>query len=358
MSLICDISQRHGDFLLTIDCELPSRGVTAIFGPSGSGKTSLLRAIAGLDRNIGNIVSFNDIEWQSKSQFIPVHQRRLAYVFQEPSLFTHLNVKANLTYAYRRSPEMQRRFSPDYAAKLLAIESLLHRNVISLSGGERQRVAVARALCSNPQIMLMDEPLAALDRDSKRQILSVLESVSREFAVPMIYVSHSLNEVARLADHLVLMQNGQVLVQGDIQSMLTSLKTPLARDVDAESVVMATVTENDERYNMSYLESSIGQVSVLNSTFNTSLKLGDEVRVLIAARDISITLEHQQSTSILNIFCAQIDDFICDDGAQVTVRALVNEVPILARITQKSLEAMGLKKGDTVYLQAKSVALL
>ena len=358
MSLTCYISQRHGDFSLVVDCELPSSGVTAIFGPSGSGKTSLLRAIAGLDKNTDNIVNFNDIGWQSKSQFMPVHHRRLAYVFQEPSLFSHLTVEGNLKYAYRRSPETERQFSPDLVAKLLSIEGLLHRDVTTLSGGERQRVAIARALCSNPQVMLMDEPLAALDRGSKRQILSVLESLSREFAVPMIYVSHSLNEVARLADHLVLMKNGQVMAQGDIQSMLTSLNTPLARDVDAESVVMATVIENDERYNMSYLGSSIGQISVLNSTFKTVLKVGDEVRVLIAARDISITLEHQKDTSILNIFRARVDDVICDQGAQVTVRVLVNEVPILARITQKSLVTMALKKGDTVYLQAKSVALL
>jgi molybdate transport system ATP-binding protein len=358
MSLTCNISQRLGEFSLTVDCVLPSQGVTAIFGPSGSGKTSFLRAIAGLDKTADNTVAFNGVEWQSKSQFMPVYRRRLAYVFQEPSLFAHLNVEGNLMYAYQRSPENERKFSPASVAKLLSVETLLHRDIATLSGGERQRVAIARALCSNPQIMLMDEPLVALDRDSKRQILSVLESLSREFAVPMIYVSHSLNEVARLADHLILMERGQVMAQGDVQSMLTSLKTPLARDVDAESVVMATVVGNDELYNMSYLESRIGKISVLNSTYMATFNIGEEVRVLIAARDISITLERQENTSILNIFCAKVDDFICDDGAQVTVRAIVNEVPILARITQKSLMKMALRKGDTVYLQAKSVALL
>jgi len=155
-----------------------------------------------------------------------------------------------------------------------------------------------------------------------------------------------------------LMNNGRVLADGDIQTMLTSLEYPLARDVDAETMIKAKIAGRDEPYQMSCLDSEIGQISVLNSAYSKSLLNGNEVRVLIAAKDVSITLEHQQNTSILNIFCAKVDDIVCDEKAQVTVRAVVNQVPILARITKKSLDNMALKKGDAVYLQAKSVALL
>lgn len=358
MSLKFKISAHYEDFSLKLDHSFAMAGVTAVFGPSGSGKTSLLRVIAGLERKLNSKVQFNDINWQNGSQFMPVHLRRLAYVFQEPSLFPHLTVDANLDYAYKRVPIEHRQYSPEYAAKLLSIDGLLSRNVASLSGGERQRVAIARAISSNPQLLLMDEPLAALDRDGKREIMSVLESFRRTLNIPIVYVSHSLEEVARLADNLVLMEAGRIVASGDVQSMLSNLDYSLARDVDAESVVMATVAGHDDRYGMRYLDSEIGQISVLNSSLNSTIEVGDSLRVLIAARDVSLTLELQQNTSILNIFRAKIDIFLCDDGSQVTVRSLVGGVPILARITKKSLERMALKEGDEVYLQAKSVAFL
>lgn len=358
MALHCVISQQYREFSLELDLELPTSGVTAIFGRSGSGKTSLLRAIAGLNKATGNAVKLNNEVWQSDSHFTPIHQRRLAYVFQEPSLFPHLSVLGNLDYAFKRVSKVEERLSPIKAAEMLSIGHLLHRDVMNLSGGERQRVAIARAICSSPQIMLMDEPLVALDRHSQRQILSVLESLSRDLALPIFYVSHSLEEVARLADHLVLMDNGRIIANGDIQTLLTSLQYPLARDVDAEAVIAASIVECDDEFDMSYLESDIGRISVLNSSLKSNLNLGDEVRVLIAARDVSLTLERQQDTSILNIFCGQVDDILCGEGSQVTVRIVINKVPVLARITKKSLAAMALTKGDTVYVQAKSVALL
>lgn len=362
MSLRFKISAHFGAFSLDVEHALAMSGVTVIYGPSGSGKTSLLRAVAGLQNEHNSEVQFNGVDWQRGSQFTPVHKRRLAYVFQEPSLFPHLSVAGNLDYAYQRVAKEHRQYSPEYAATLLSIDGLLERDVASLSGGERQRVAIARAICSNPQLLIMDEPLAALDRDSKRQIMSVLESFRQTLNIPILYVSHALEEVARLADYLILMGNGRIIASGDIQAMLSNLDHSLARDVDAESVVMATVVAHDDHYGMSYLDSAIGQLSVLNDPFKPSFKgainRGDSMRILIAARDVSLTLERQKNTSILNIFRAEVDAFLCDDGSQVTVRSLVNGVPILARITKKSLALMAIKKGDIVYLQAKSVALL
>ena len=289
---------------------------------------------------------------------MPVHKRRLAYVFQEASLFEHLDVAENLRYAYQRAAASDRQCSPLNVAEMLGIEHLLKRNVALLSGGERQRVAIARAVCSNPQIMLMDEPLTALDRESKRQILAALELISFELNIPIIYVSHALDEVARLADYVVLMEQGRITASGTIQAMLTALEYPMARDVDAESVVMARLTARDDRFGICYLDSDIGQISILNSAFKVHPELGDSVRVLIAARDVSITLECQENTSILNIFRAQIGELLDDGHGQMTVRAMANNTPLLARITIKSSQRMSLKKGDTVYLQAKSVALL
>ena len=358
MSLICHISQQYGEFSLSVKHSFLSAGVTALFGPSGSGKTSLLRAIGGLDRAVGNRVSFKGCEWQSASQFVPVHKRRLAYVFQEPSLFQHLDVGSNLDYAYRRVPINERRLSPQQVVNMMGIEHLLMRSVEALSGGERQRVAIARAVCSSPQIIMMDEPLTALDRKSKRQILSAIELISLTLSIPILYVSHSLEEVARLADHLVLIEKGRIVADGDVQSMLTSLSYPMARDIDAESIVMATVDRHDHDFGMTYLSSSIGPISILSSSFKGPLDQGFQVRVLIAARDVSVTLQRQEGTSILNIFCAKVDDFFCDDGAQVIVKSRVNETVVLARITKKSLQLMNVQKGDIVYLQAKSIALL
>lgn len=358
MSLECDISQTRGKFSLELKMSLPSKGVTAIFGPSGSGKTSLLRAISGLDFHANNKVSFNNATWQDCLDSTPVHQRGLAYVFQEPSLFAHLNVLQNLEYAFNRASEKEPKFTIESVVEHLNLTELLGRHVGALSGGERQRVAIGRALCSSPKLLLMDEPLAALDRKTKRQLLSLLDSICRQWSLPIIYVSHSLDEVARLADELVLLEQGRVKAQGDIQSMLSSLDYSLARDPQAESVIISTLVSNDERFGLRELSSPIGPIVVPYEASQNDLLIGDQVRVLIAARDVSITLVRQQNTSVLNIFEGEIESFIADDGCQLTVKVMINEVPLLARITKKSMSLLNLSVGDTVFLQAKSVALL
>jgi molybdate transport system ATP-binding protein len=342
------------DFGLDVDLELPERGVTSLFGPSGCGKTSLLRAIAGLDRHPGGYLRIGDLPWQDENTFVPPHRRAVGYVFQEASLFEHLDVRGNLEYGLRRVPEPERAISLERAVTLLGISPLLARKPATLSGGERQRVAIARALTVSPRILLMDEPLAAVDVERRQEILPWLEALHRELEIPVIHVSHAPEEVARLADHLVLMRAGRVVAAGDVQNLLTRLDLPLALDADATSVIEATVSGHDEEYRLTQLDFSGGQFTLSRQ----AIAVGSPVRLRLAARDISLTLQRQSGTSILNILPVTVDEISLNDDAQVTVRVLAGDEPILARITRKSALELGLQPGMQVFAQVKGIALL
>ncbi len=344
----------RGDFSLDVDLRVPARGVTALFGPSGCGKTTLLRAIAGLERHRDGVLRVGDMIWQAAGRFVPPHRRALGYVFQEASLFAHLSVRRNLEYGVKRVPREQRKVALEQAVELLGIAPLLERKPAGLSGGERQRVAIARALAVSPRLLLMDEPLAGLDVNRKQEILPYIESLHNELDIPVIYVSHSPDEVARLADYLVLLEAGRVLGAGDIHGMLTRLDSPLAHGSDAESLIEATVAGHDDAYHLTHLDFAGGRFTVIRKP----LPVGSAVRLRVAARDVSLTLEHQSGTSILNIFPATIAELIAEGEAQVTVRLMVGGVPMLARVTRKSASVLDLKPGKSVYAQAKSVALL
>lgn len=346
------------DFSLDIDLDIPAHGITSITGPSGCGKTTLLRAIAGLDYYPDASLKISNTVWQDKDFFLPSHKRAIGYVFQEASLFPHLNVLKNLEYGIKRLPKNEQKVSLDKPIELLGIQHLLKRPSSQLSGGERQRVAIARALAVSPKILLMDEPLAALDLASKQDIIPYLESLHEELEIPVIYVSHSSDEVSRLADYLVVLNSGKVKASGKITDVLTRLDLPLAHDDDASALIHATVAEHDDEYNLTYLEFPAGRFTVTQK----DLPIGEEVRLRVNARDVSLTLEQQTGTSILNIFPATVDEIRRadkDNGAQVTVRLLTKgNVPLLSRITRKSAECLGLEKGKKVFLQAKSVSLL
>lgn len=344
----------RGDFTLDVDLSLPGRGVTALLGPSGCGKTTLLRAIAGLEPCREGFMKVGDMIWQDGGQCLPPHRRSLGYVFQEASLFTHLNVQGNLEYGLRRVPKTERRVSLDKAIDLLGIGALLERSTVQLSGGERQRVAIARALAVSPAILLMDEPLASLDPARKQEIMPWLESLHEELDIPVIYVSHSPDEVACLADHLVLLEAGRVKATGAPGDMLTRLSLPLAHGDDAEALIDAVVAEHDDDYDLTYLDFPGGRFTVTRK----ALPVGHSVRLRIAARDVSVTLEQQYGTSILNSFPAIIDEIMPEGSARVTVRLLAGGIPLLSRITRKSAALLDLKNGKSVYAQAKSVALL
>ncbi|MEJ2308734.1 MAG: molybdenum ABC transporter ATP-binding protein [Gammaproteobacteria bacterium] len=345
--------EREG-FTLDVELTLPGRGITSLFGPSGCGKTTLLRAIAGLEPGIRGRLTVGGKRWQDETTFLPPHKRPVGYVFQQPGLFPHLDVRGNLEYGLKRLPAGRRRVPLEDAVDLLGIGHLLQRHPAQLSGGEQQRVAIARALAVSPGILLMDEPLSALDEARKQEILPWLESLRDELDIPVIHVSHSRDEVARLADHLVLLDAGRVSASGPVREMLTRLDLPLAHGGDAEALIEATVAGHDEEYGLTWLDFPGGRVSVIHK----ALAPGSRVRLRLLARDVSLTLEPQSGTSILNIFPARVEEIVSEGTAQMVVRLLVGETPILARVTRKSSDLLQLEPGKLVYAQAKSVAVL
>jgi molybdate transport system ATP-binding protein len=348
------IAFSRDEFQLDVDLSLPGKGVSALFGPSGCGKTSLLRAIAGLDRHENALLMAGEDCWQDAGSFRPPHRRPLAYVFQEASLFPHLSVRRNLQFGVKRAQGSSQLIEIDEVIELLGIETLLDRKPDRLSGGEQQRVAIARALAVNPAVLLMDEPLASLDRERKLEILPYIESLSRRLEIPVIYVSHSPDEVARLADHLVLLEKGRVKASGPIEEMLTRLDLSLAHGEDAEALVRAKVSGHDEAFGLTLLDFPGGRFSVTRQ----DLAVGREVRLRIAAKDVSLSLESHSDTSILNIFPAIVDELTQEEPALVMVRLNVGGCPILSRITRKSASLLDLKPGQELYVQAKSAAVL
>ncbi|MGQ9723878.1 MAG: molybdenum ABC transporter ATP-binding protein [Tepidimonas sp.] len=341
-------------FSLHVDLTLPGRGVTALFGHSGSGKTTLLRCIAGLERAPGGYLSIDGEVWQDDKTFVPVHKRSLGYVFQEASLFPHLSVRRNLEYGMKRVEPGQRKVSLDHAIELLGIGSLLDRMPSRLSGGERQRVGIARALAVSPRLLLMDEPLAALDLKRKQEILPYLERLHDELEIPVLYVSHSPEEVARLADYLVAMQGGKVLAAGPLSDTLARLDTPFRLGEDAGAVLDATVGEVDKDWHLARVDFAGGSLWAPDQ----GLTVGRRVRVRVLARDVSLASEPGAS-SIQNMLRGQVDG-IGDDGhpSLALVRVKVGESILLARLTKRAAAALGVTPGQELWVQVKSVALM
>jgi molybdate transport system ATP-binding protein len=341
-------------FHLKVDTEIPARGVTAVFGRSGCGKTTLLRCVAGLERSVRGRLVVNGEVWQDGDRFIPAHQRPLGYVFQEGQLFPHLSVEGNLRYGYRRIPAAERVVQPDDVARLLGLETLLQRRVTEISGGQRQRVAMGRALLTSPRVLLMDEPLAALDAISKAEILPYLERLHDELSIPVLYVSHAIEEVTRLADHMLFMEDGAVRAEGPLRELITRGDLPLAHAAGAAAVIEARVTGHDDRHHLTELEFEGGSLVISRA----SLQRSAHVRVRIMARDVAISLTRPQDSSVLNCLPAQVLD-VSDDPhpGHVLVRLVIGDATLLARITRRSLEHLALEPGSDVYALVKSVAL-
>ncbi|WP_198263826.1 molybdenum ABC transporter ATP-binding protein [sulfur-oxidizing endosymbiont of Gigantopelta aegis] len=354
MSIEARFNIQRKNFKLDVELNIPDHGVTAIYGDSGCGKTTLLRAIAGLEKSNNDYCRIGQKLWQDGSLFVPPEQRSLGYVFQEASLFAHLNVRQNIEYGLKRVAQENRTVSLEQAIELLDISPLLDRNSEQLSGGERQRVAIARALAASPSILLMDEPLSALDHKRKQEIMPYLESLHDELNIPLLYVSHSPDEVARLADHLILLDAGKVKASDSLSSMLTRLDLPLAHGDNAASLIHASVAGHEKKYHLTHLDFNGGRFSVAEK----DLQLKHKVRLRVMARDVSLTLAHQSDTSILNIFPAIIENMESEGTSQIMLRLLIKDTPLLARITLKSAALLDLKPGKQVFAQVKSVALL
>jgi len=344
------------DFVLDANLDLPGRGVSALFGHSGSGKTTCLRAMAGLERAPCGYLEVNGEIWQddAKGIFMPTHQRPLGYIFQDAALFPHLSVRQNLEYGQRRIEAKKRHIKIDATIELLGIGSLLDRMPEKLSGGEKSRVAMARALLSSPSLLLMDEPLAALDIKRKQEILPYLERLHDELSIPVIYVSHAPDEVARLADHLVLLEDGQVIASGPISETLARTDLPPAFADDA-GVVLETTVSGHEADNLSQLDFIDGSLHV----GRRKEAPGSRLRCRIHARDVSIALEKPRASSIVNILPAIVTAVAATDTpGHVLVQMRIGSTPMLARITERSQRELGITPGQPVWAQIKGVALL
>ncbi|MGU9821593.1 molybdenum ABC transporter ATP-binding protein [Pseudomonas sp. LF090] len=346
-------------FALEVDLKLPGRGVTALYGHSGSGKTTCLRCIAGLERAEDGFVQINDQVWQDSRNglFVPPHKRALGYVFQEASLFPHLSVRANLEFGFKRIARHQRRVDLAHATELLGIAHLLDRHPQHLSGGERQRIGIARALLTSPQLLLMDEPLAALDSKRKSEILPYLERLHDELDIPVLYVSHAQDEVARLADHIVLLSDGQVLASGPIGETLARLDLPMALGDDAGVVINGSVSAYDAHYQLLTLQLPDSALSM--RVAHAPLALGKQLRIKVQARDVSLSLQAQEPSSILNRLPVTVTGEIsADNNAHVLVRLDAGGTPLLARITRFSRDQLQLHPGQALWAQIKAVAVL
>ncbi len=341
-------------FALDVDLKLPGRGVTVLFGHSGSGTTTVLRCLAGLEHASGGRVIFKGRIWQDARIWLPTHQRPLGYVFQEASLFPHLSVLGNLEYGRKRTTADER-ISLHQAIELLGIGHLLSRQPDSLSGGERQRVGIARALSVSPEILLLDEPLAALDLQRKREILPYLERLRDELDIPMVYVSHAPDEVARLADHLVVLDGGRVVGAGSLADTLARIDLPIRLGEDVGVVLDAVVDTVDADWQLCRVAFPGGCLW----TRDHGIAPGKPVRVRVLARDVSLALGESSRTSIQNILPGVVDCIGPDDHpGLLLVRVAIGSSSLIARLTRRSADQLGLEPGKPVFAQVKSVALL
>ena len=349
-------------FTLEVDVQLPPQGVTVLFGTSGSGKTSCLRVLAGLEPLATGRIRIAGEVWQDSAQgiFRPTHARGVGYVFQEASLLAHLDVEGNLKYGFQRTPAAQRRHRWDQGLELLGIAHLLQRMPHTLSGGERQRVAIARALAASPRVLLMDEPLASLDAQRKAEVLPWLEQLHAELDLPVVYVTHSPDEMTRLADHVVLLENGRVRASGSVWDMMARMDLPLAHGDAAAALVDAWVGGNWPEDALCELGFAGGRL-LLPQTRTTPLALDTRVRMRIQARDVSLSLQQPENTSVLNVLPAMVVELVEDGPGQVLVGLQVGQgeasTRLLSRISALSARKLGIAPGQAVYAQIKGVAM-
>ena len=347
---------RLGKFELDASFDLPGNGITALFGPSGCGKTTVLRCMAGLHRIAEGFCAVGSDVWQDAGSFRPPHRRAVGYVFQEASLFPHLSVRGNLLYgAPRGGGRNGVRF--DEVADLLGLAPLLDREPRNLSGGERQRVAIGRALLSEPRLLLMDEPLSALDRQTKEEILPFLERLHESLSLPVIYVSHDMAEVEHLADHLVLMQAGRVIAAGPLAALQSDPALPLATSRTAAVTIDTAVAAYDREYGLATFERGAARFLVPAPP----QPIGARRRLRIAASDVSLARDRAVESTILNILpVAILQASRTGDQEMLAVLGFKGErdgARLLARVTRRSWERLGLAEGAEVYAQIKSVAL-
>lgn len=345
---------RPGFTLSVSSLALPMQGVTALFGRSGSGKSTLLRVLAGLEPAVTGRVQVGEVCWQDAGVFVPPQARGVGVVFQEGALFPHMTVRQNLQFALARAPRMQ---SLSEVAERCRIDHKLDVPVPALSGGERQRVAIARALLSAPQLLLLDEPLSALDTATKREILPFLEELKRELGLPMIYVTHAPAEVERLADRVALMEAGRLTEVLPLADALSDPASPLFADEGVSSVLSASVAQVQAGDGLSQLLLA-GDGAQMVWVPQLAGRDGDGLRLRVLARDVGLALSAPVDSSLLNVLPARVEQLTVQDDTRVLVALSVAGQGLFAQITQRSARQMGLAPGMLVYALVKAVALV
>jgi len=350
------VGKRLGDFTIDANIACETSGIVALFGRSGAGKTSLVNMLAGLLRPDSGRIAVNGSTLFDSTQGIdlPPERRRLGYVFQEGRLFPHMTVRANLHYGLRRVPPDERAIGPDQVVALLGLEECLGRRPHHLSGGEKQRVALGRALLANPRLLLMDEPLASLDQPRKDEVMPFIERLRDELAIPIIYVSHAMPEIVRLADIMVLLSDGRVEAVGAVDELTSRLDLrPLTGRYEAGAVIQARVAGHDRDFGLTELAFSGGRLRVPH----VNLPVGTMLRLRIRARDVSLALDVPRRTSILNAIPAVVRDIGTEAGPQVDLRLDAGGTTFWARITRRSLFDLNLRPGAPVTALIKAVAI-
>lgn len=355
--LTLDIGLDFGAFELDArDETIPLRGVTALFGPSGSGKTTVLRVVAGLERGARGRVSFGDAVWQDDTRrlFVPPHRRAVGYVFQDARLFDHLSVEGNLDYARRRGGGADETLASEVVGAL-DLEPLLKRRPGALSGGERQRVAIGRALLTRPALLLMDEPLSALDLRRRAEIIPYIEALPRRFGVPVLYVTHAIEEVARMSDDMVVLADGRFIASGPAEDVMERLDLqPLAGHFEAGVLLEGEVTGHDDAFVMTEVELGGGQSIRMPGV---DVPAGQRVRLRVRARDVSLATERPDHISIRNILSGTILSVV-EEEERAFAETLVDigGQHLRARLTREAVAALGLQPGTRVYALIKSIA--
>ncbi len=345
-------------FRFDVTCTFPLEGTVAVFGMSGSGKTTLLRCIAGLPPVASGFLAFGREIWQDNARkiFVSIERRRVGVVFQEARLFPHLNVERNLTYGMKRTPPSQRRITFDQVSELLGLTAFLQRRIHQLSGGEQRRVAIGRALLTSPQLLLMDEPLVSLDHEHKKEIFPFIRRLNQELGIPVVYVTHDLNEIIQLAWHVVLMKRGSVVATGPIQEIFARPDlSELAESNILGAVIETRIAGHEPQFGLTRVD-FLGQSLFIPQE---SLPVGASLRIQIPACDISLTMDPlSASSSVLNVLEATIVDIGPSSGNGYAVAVKLDAgCPLLAMITRKSLQRLKLKIGQKVHAHFKAVAL-
>ncbi|WP_323168888.1 molybdenum ABC transporter ATP-binding protein ModC [Pantoea agglomerans] len=349
--LSLNFMQQQGDHVLEVDLQIPAKGITAIFGVSGAGKTSLINAISGLTQpQRGRIQLHDRLLFDAEQKIaLPPEKRRIGYVFQDARLFPHYRVRGNLQYGM--APKMKAQF--DSLVSLLGLEALLPRFPLSLSGGEKQRVAIGRALLTAPDMLLLDEPLASLDLPRKRELMPYLQKLAKQVEIPMLYVSHSLEEILQLADNVLVLDAGKIKAFGPLERVWSSsAMRPWLPVSELTSVLRVQVLEHHPDYPMTAL--SLGDQHIWVSRVNQPVKT--PLRIRIASADVSLALQPPQHSSIRNILPAQVVELL-EVGDQVEVKLRIGISELWARITPWARDELGIRPDQWLYAQIKSVSV-